>query len=265
MKTVLVLLSLLCPLPAWALMVTLHEVPPTAEAALRTAWPQLEPVAAGAASATRSAVHLFWRAETYQLQQHRLDRPALVLMAYPGQAPLRAQDTALYWAPDLQRQLALAETLHPRLQRVGVITRAATRPLVDAAQRARPDIQWIVLDVELPLKPREVAALAAQTDVLIAVPDEMLFSPALARVLLTTAYRHRRAWIGPNAAYVRAGAAATWQVSRTALTAAVVDALRHWDRHQRWPGSRTLPADERLLNRPILRSLDLRMPPEDRP
>lgn len=257
MKAALVLICLCCSMPAWALKVVWHQVPSPAQTALLAAAPDLQPAEMG-------EVHLFWRPEAYLQQRDRLQQPALVLMAYPGQVALRPQDQALFWAPDLGRQLQLAQQLRPRLQRVGVITRPSTMPLVRAVQAAHPGIEWQVVEVGLPLPVRVLTELVAQVDVLIAVPDDQLFSPELARLLLTTAYRQQKAWVGPNEAFVKAGAAATWQVAREALIAAVADDLAYWSQHRRWRGSRQLPTDDLVINAPVIRSLGLRQPRMER-
>ncbi len=105
-------------LPNWAsaAAVQMHAVPAAAATALRSALPTLQTVENDA------ELQLVWQAQHYQQLSAKLNTPAIVLMAYPGQVQLRPQDMALYWSPTLAQQLTLAQELNPGLKRVGVVS-----------------------------------------------------------------------------------------------------------------------------------------------
>lgn len=245
-------------LPNWAsaAAVQMHAVPAAAATALRSALPTLQTVENDA------ELQLVWQAQHYQQLSAKLNTPAIVLMAYPGQVQLRPQDMALYWSPTLAQQLTLAQELNPGLKRVGVVLTSATLSLLpELAQKAKAQgivVESLVINGEI--NSRLLAQFMQSVDVLLAAPDEQLFSPLNAKLLLLPSYRLSRPWVGPNAAFVQAGAVATQQVSRAALIQAISTAISHWQQHKRLPASRVLAADEVVVNAPVLRSLGLRQP-----
>ncbi|MDO9620485.1 MAG: hypothetical protein Q7I91_01120, partial [Moraxellaceae bacterium] len=117
----------------------MHAVPAAAATALRSALPTLQTVENDA------ELQLVWQAQHYQQLSSKLNTPAIVLMAYPGQVQLRPQDMALYWSPTLAQQLTLAQELNPGLKRVGVVLTSATLSLLpELAQKAKA--QGIVVE-----------------------------------------------------------------------------------------------------------------------
>jgi len=245
-------------LPGWAraAAVQMHAVPAAAVSALRTALPSLQAVDADA------ELQLVWQAKHYQQLSAKLTSPAIVLMAYPGQVNLRPQDMALYWSPTLAQQLQLAKELDPGLKRVGVVLTPATKVLLaDLKQSAHAKgvvIESLLIDGEI--NTRQLAQFMQSVDLLLAAPDEQLFSPVNAKLLLLPSYRLQRPWVGPNAAFVQAGAVATHQVSRASLIQAISSAITHWQQQQKLPASRVLVADDVVVNAPVLRSMGLRQP-----
>ena len=107
------------------------------------------------------------------------------------------------------------------------------------------------------LQARDIAELAQRADLLVAVNDEQLFGSDNAKLILLTAYRHQRAWIGPTPAYVHAGAIATLTVSKSGLLSALIERVRHWQRHRRLGASQVLTADQVICNHQVARSLGL--------
>lgn len=253
-------LGLLCCLlwPDWASATAVHMqgVPSTAVTALRTAIPHMQLVNDG------EELQIIWQAQHYQQFMDALTTPAIVLLAYPGQVKLRPQDMALYWAPTLAQQLQLAKALNPGIKRVGVVLTPATRILLHELKQHAKDLMIESLLIEGVIHTRELAQFMQSVDVLLAAPDDQLFSPANAKLLLLPSYRLQRPWVGPSAAFVQAGAVATQQVSRQHLIQAIRSAIAHWQQQQTLPASRVLVADEVVVNAPVLRSMGLRQPKE---
>jgi hypothetical protein len=253
-------LGLLCCLlwPGWASATAVHlqGVPTTAVTALRAAMPNLQPVDDGA------ELQLIWQAQHYQQLKASLTTPAIVLLAYPGQVKLRPQDMALYWAPTLAEQFQLAKELNPGIKRVGVVLTPATQPLLHDLKRHAIGLMIEPLLIDGDINTRQLAQFMQSVDVLLAAPDDQLFSPANTKLLLLPSYRLQRPWVGPSAAFVQAGAVATRQVSRQHLIQAIRSAIEHWQQKQTLPASRALVADEVVVNAPVLRSMGLRQPKE---
>lgn len=200
---------------------------------------------------------LVWQADGYARSISLFPaQPVLLLAQSQTGLSLRSQDAALVWGPPLSQQVQLARQLLPGLRRIGVLHRGSQRAEVEAL-RQLPDIEILPRLVEAPLEARVIAELAQRSDILIASNDELLFNRDSAKLVLLTAYRHQRAWIGPTPAFVTAGALATRAVGKEALLQAIVEKVRSWQRQHRLGGSQQLAADEVVCNQQVARSLGL--------
>ncbi|MDF1820304.1 MAG: ABC transporter substrate binding protein [Alcanivoracaceae bacterium] len=112
-------------------------------------------------------------------------------------------------------QLALVEALLPRARRVGVVLSRQNRFLEKELAEAAAD--RIALRVEIvdsaEQLPVALSRLLPAVDVLLLLPDPMLFNAETARLLLLTSYRQGRPVVGPDNAFVRAGSLASIDAS----------------------------------------------------
>jgi len=112
-------------------------------------------------------------------------------------------------------QLALVEALLPRAHRVGVVLSRQNRFLENelaeaAADRIALRVEIVVSAEQLPVA---LSRLLPAVDVLLLLPDPMLFNAETARLLLLTSYRQGRPVVGPDNAFVRAGSLASIDAS----------------------------------------------------
>lgn len=251
----LLLLALLAQPAAAAVKVQVLSAPSAALSALRSGSPDVQWLAEG--SRESPDLFLVWQASAYAQARARAgDTPVLVLAQHPGQVSLRSQDAALYWAPALEQQIQLARQIRPGLTRIGILHRAGHTADLDALP-ALPGVNLVTRAVSGPLQARDIAELAQRADLLVAVNDEQLFGSDNAKLILLTAYRHQRAWVGPTPAYVHAGAIASMAVSKGELLAALIERVRHWQRSRRLGASQVLTADQVICNHQVARSLGL--------
>lgn len=127
------------------------------------------------------------------------------------QAP-RGKHTALFWDPSPAKQLQLARALLPGARRAGVLLGDADDTLVASlrAEAARQRLELVVATVPAGDNlPRALGRVLADSDFLLGIDDPAVFSPAVAKSLLLTSYRHGKPVIGPTAAWVDAGAVAS--------------------------------------------------------
>lgn len=236
-----------------ALRVRVLSAPPAAVIALRALAADIEWLPADAAEADLS---LAWQADVYARAVSQAPMVPVLVLAQGKGLTLRPQDAAIFWGPDLAQQVQLARQIWPGLQRVGILHRAGQRVDILALQQAA-GVTVLARAVEAPLDARTVAELAQRVDMLVASNDEVLFNRDNAKLILLTAYRHQRAWIGPTPAFVTAGAVATRAVSKQSLLTAIVDKVRHWQQEHRLGGNQELVADEVVCNAQVARSLQL--------
>lgn len=188
-------------------------------------------------------------------------KPRLLLLPAPG-LELQPGETALYWSPSLTDQLRLARQIMPGLRRVGLLVSPHDLPraqaLRSAAQAAR--IELVVREAEPALLARQVADLAATTDLLLAPVDPDLFSRASLKPVLLAAYRQNRVFIGPTPAWVRAGSLASLYATPRTLAADVAQAILAWQHGGRWPAPAAASRFDVITNPQVARSMGLRLP-----
>lgn len=173
--------------------------------------------------------------------------------------------TALYWEPDPLLQLQLARQVLPGVRRVGVLLATPDEALLQSLQAAARQQR-----IELVVRRRgdgeslvhALNAVLADSDLLLALEDPAVFSPATAKTLLLTSYRHGKPVIGPGGAYVEAGSVASVAVS----LADIADSLAAWLAGvdpAALPPPRYPPRYSVITNPQVARSLRLILPSAD--
>lgn len=123
----------------------------------------------------------------------------------------RTQFSAIYLDQPLSRQLALIRKLFPGKPRVGVLLgpeSSAFLPRLRAEEaRGGPGVVSEKVLSELEIIPA-LARVLRDADLLLALPDSVVFTRDSARPILLTAYRHGKPLLGFSQAYVNAGALA---------------------------------------------------------
>ncbi|MDP2227566.1 MAG: hypothetical protein Q8J78_08835 [Moraxellaceae bacterium] len=195
-----------------------------------------------------------------------LRRPLLLLRPDPDAEPLRSGETAIYWAPSWTLQLQLARLLHPGLRRAGLLLDSSAqlpraRLLREHAEAAGFVLQWRVADASRPL--RDVAELAAATDVLLAPAGSRLFGRDLLRPVLLAAYRQNRVFVGGSPAIVHAGSLASLHASPATLASETAERLRDFARDGRWLPPARVRRFEVILNAQVARALGRKLPDAD--
>lgn len=245
-------------LQAAPLRVLVHAAPAAAIEALRQTRPDMEWLPADAAG--EADIALVWQASAYADAVRQSPRLPVLLLAQTTQQPVRPQDARLLWGAPLLRQIQLAQRVLPGVQRIGVLWRSGQQAEIEQLQR-QPGLPVLIpYRVDGMISARDVSALAERSDILIAGNDEALFNPDTAKLILLTAYRHQRAWIGPTPAFVHAGALATMAVAKPVLIHAIAERLAGWQRSGRLGPDQQLPADEMIGNVQVARSLGLQLP-----
>lgn len=194
-------------------------------------------------------------------EARQLQRPRLLLLPTAGSAVLQSDETAVYWAPSLRDQLRLAARIMPGLRRVGLLVGEQDLRRTEALRNSVADSVELVVRTTTPaLLTRQVAEMAASTDVLVAPVDASLYSRDNLKPVLMAAYRQHRALIGPNPAWVRAGALASLYVTPETLAADTAAAILFFRENLRWPAPGPASRFDVITNPQVARALGLRLP-----
>lgn len=133
------------------------------------------------------------------------------LVAESGRMRRRAQFSAIYLDQPLARQLNLIRQILPGKQRVSSIVGPDSSVLLPRLRSAIARAGLSVAIEEVASEPEIQPALSRllpASDVLLALPDSVVFTRDTARSVLLATYRYQKPLIGFSQAYVNAGALA---------------------------------------------------------
>ena len=170
--------------------------------------------------------------------------------------------TGVWLDPAVERHLDLIRLALPTRRRVGVLWGPSSRLWRPALQRAAGERGLRLVEAELPdteLFPA-LSRVLDEADVLLALPDNVVFTPASLNNLLIAAYRQRVPVLGYAATHVRAGAVLALHTEPHQAGREVAQLARRVLTERRVPP----PAPSRLwtvgLNDQVARSLGLVLP-----
>ncbi|HEX5278235.1 MAG TPA: ABC transporter substrate binding protein [Fluviicoccus sp.] len=189
--------------------------------------------------------------------------PVLLLAPSPSNTQLQKQDGALYWAPSLAAQLALIRYLLPATNRIGMLVSnpedaSWVRVFRQYAAEQSIDVRYLMADKNR--LARQVAELAAGTDVLLAQPDPEIYNRDSIRLVLLAAYRQNRVFIGPSPAFVQAGSLATLFAPTTAVAEGVASQIRHFARNGKLPAPFRVKQLSVSINAQVGKAMGLTIP-----
>lgn len=119
--------------------------------------------------------------------------------------------SALYLDQPLARQIDLIRIVFPDRTRIGVVLGPESEDMQKALQLAANDAKYGLTEERITAENELLPALQrvfAESDVMLTLPDPMVFNKGTAQGLLLTSYRYRNPVIGFSQAYVKAGALA---------------------------------------------------------
>jgi len=165
----------------------------------------------------------------------------------------------------LARQLALIRRALPQTQRVGVLAGPLTRPFVhDLKQAARPLGMTVhpspAIDAVEDIYPALQQTLEA-TDVILALPDPLIYNPGSLQNILLTTYRARKPLVAYSPAYVRAGAILAVYSTPAQVARSAAEMLRHWQPGRGLPPPQSPREFEVAMNARVTASLGLPVDP----
>lgn len=171
-------------------------------------------------------------------------------------------DSAVYWAPSLSAQLALIRFLLPATNRVGMLVNTPDDPVWKAFRQyaAQQSVEIRILPADRQRLARQVAELAAGCDVLLAQPDADIYNRDNIRLLLLSAYRQNRVFVGPSPAFVRAGALGTLYAPTPVIAEAIIQRIRSFTKNGKLPPSSRIRDLSVSLNPQVSRALGLSVP-----
>lgn len=186
------------------------------------------------------------------------------LLAETGRNRSRGQFSAIYLDQPLARQLNLIQQALPGKRRVSVLLGPDSATLLPRLRAAVARSGMEILSEEVGSEPQIIPALSRllnASDILLALPDSVVFTRDTARSALLTTYRHQKPLIGFSQGYVNAGALAAVFSTPAQIAQQSAELLRALP-----PGRATLPAARYpayfsvAVNRSVARALALDIP-----
>jgi hypothetical protein len=182
--------------------------------------------------------------------------------SYQDIAAKAALRTSAVWLDQPpERYAELLRQALPERRRVGVLfgpDSLAWRPALARALAARGQtlLQATVLSDERALYPA-LRGLLDEADVLLALPDKLVYSPTSVPNILLAAYRQRVPLVSYSAAHVRAGAVLALHTAPTDAARQVAAALRQVLAGRGLPSPRLAEGGSVAVNEQVARSLGL--------
>jgi ABC-type uncharacterized transport system substrate-binding protein len=134
--------------------------------------------------------------------------------------------TAVYRESTSAAQLLVLREMLPAARRIGVLYGPHS-----AASELPPDLPGFLFERRTLSRaeqlPAALAELLPRVDVLLALPDPVLYNAETARLVLLSSYRQGKPVIGPDEQFVRAGSLAAAHPSADGLIEATVTLLQH--------------------------------------
>lgn len=185
-------------------------------------------------------------------------------LAESGRLRRRTQFSAIHLDQPLARQLNLIRLILPGKTRVAALVGPDSAQLLP---RLRPAIARAGLEIasdEIAAEAEIIPALSrllATADVLLALPDTVVFTRDTARSILLTTYRHQKPLIGFSQGYVNAGALAAVYSTPEQIARQTAELLRALPPGRAALPSPVAPTDFSVaVNRSVARALGLDLP-----
>lgn len=160
----------------------------------------------------------------------------------------------------LARQLALLKRALPDRPRVGVLAGPQTRPLLPALEKAATarSFRLVVAPVHAPeeIYPALTSVLES-SDVILALPEPMVYHGATLQNILLTTYRARMPLVAFSPAYVKAGAVLAVYATPTQVARRAIEMVRGWQAGRGLPPPQMSREFEVAVNTKVAASLGL--------
>lgn len=177
---------------------------------------------------------------------------------YPGQF-----FTLLSNSPTIVRQMALIKSMSPHVERIGLFySRAQKKQAEDAANIAKTfGFDLMTAQIDDPLEwDRNALNVLKQADIILGIDDPELYNPVTIRGILMRLYRSNRALVGPDKAFVKAGAVASVYSGVSDTLKAVAGIIRD---NGAWPAIYLNPYYQITTNEQVARSLHISLEDEN--
>lgn len=161
-----------------------------------------------------------------------------------------------YW-----RQISLIKTILPNAKKMGILLGKASMQYSDYLIEEGEEVGFIV-DVENVTQESELIPklkkVLETNDVLLAIPDPLIYNRETAQPVLLTSYRHQKPMFGYSQSYVRAGAlAAVYSSTKQLAKQAAEIAIKAQQAPSLLPPPQPPKHFSILVNRQVARSLNI--------
>lgn len=177
-----------------------------------------------------------------------------------------SQIGAVYHEVPLIRQALTGKAILPQATRIALLATTGSadlyQPLLDQLETFGLEARVFISDTSEQLIPTLNRALS-YGDFLLASPDDTIYNPRNIKHILLTAYRRNRILIGPNQAYVKAGALASSYAPMETMADQASRYLEQFLATGRFPPP-DYPVEYRVeVNEQVARSLNIPLPDQE--
>lgn len=163
--------------------------------------------------------------------------------------------SAIFAEPSLHQQILLAEAIVGKERKVGILLQEPEQIYQFGLTDTEYKFHQLVVksQKDYPSLNSAMQSLLRQSEVLVGVYDQKLYSSDNIKNILITSYRNNQALIGPTSAYLKAGAVASVYARPEDTAQRLVEVLSK----EQWPAAHYNPHISVALNQQVARSLNL--------
>lgn len=168
----------------------------------------------------------------------------------------RLIDSAVFFEPPLERQMALATVLFPS-SNIGLLAKSPMQQAEIEKQLEQFKLSFSVENIAGKDLNQALYHILKRSDLLVAAYDVELYSPKNIKNILVTSYRQSKVLIGPSKAYLKAGSYASTYSSLDDVSKRVAEIVKHFNGTKAWLPSGYNPYYHIKINNNVARSLGL--------
>lgn len=171
--------------------------------------------------------------------------------------------SSLYINQPLSRYITLAESLHTKKEKIGYIVASNNNALIANIKNHDKfsDRKSVVATVKNKKEVlRKLKSLIKEVDVLIALPDPLVYNRSTIKGVLLTTYRKKIPLIGFSNSYTKAGAAASLFTTPKQFSKQLIEVIKKWLNNKKIPKPSHPKYFDITVNQSVARTLSIDLP-----
>ncbi len=160
-----------------------------------------------------------------------------ILATHPESQKKFKQTSAIYAEPSLQHQLDLIKSVYPQQATIGLLYSEESKESFNTVRKTLNETSLSLLSykIESPESIAKALNAISTADVLLAIPDNVIYNTKTFRYIILTCYRRKQAIIGFSENFVKSGALGTSYYTIDHMAKETAVAIFYYHLHKNLP------------------------------